>query len=104
MSGFTAIVVARIEVLLDRPESTLRTSKKDKNSLNKKSILKYFFELFRKKRSKIFAFRETKIAINFFFKFSNALIYRKEAPLLLHLYAIAQEAFYDLYFYITKQQ
>ena len=52
MSGFTAIVVARIEVLLDRPESTLRTSKKDKNYLNKKSILKYFFELFRKKGQK----------------------------------------------------
>ena len=47
MSGFTAIVVARIEVLLDRPEQ-----KKDKNSLNKKSILKYFFELFRKKGQK----------------------------------------------------
>ena len=43
MSSFTAIVVARIEVLLDRPESTLRTSKKDKNSLNKKSISKDFF-------------------------------------------------------------
>ena len=52
MSSFTAIVVARIEVLLDRPESTLRTSKKDKNSLNKKINFKIFFELFRKKGRK----------------------------------------------------
>ena len=49
MSSFTAIVVARIEVLLDRPESTLRTSKKDKNSLNKKSISKYFLSCSEKK-------------------------------------------------------
>ena len=53
MSSFTAIVVARIEVVLDRPESTLRTSaKKDKNSLNKKINFKIFFELFRKKGKK----------------------------------------------------
>ena len=43
MSSFTAIVVARIEVLLDRPESTLRSAKKDKNSMNKKSTSKDFF-------------------------------------------------------------
>ena len=65
MSSFTAIVVARIEVVLDMPESTLRSAKKTRILWIKNQFQKTFFELFRKKFKNL-CFQRDKNCNNFF--------------------------------------